>query len=674
MKIYHKVIFLIIIIAGGIGLFSSLLASRFMHDAFNSELRKKAQIITRMMADNITHSVIDNEVIPVANILQKIISNNIDVEYAYVVGFRGEVYAHSFENGFPRGLAMQRDDEVSFDKPHIAHFLTFKGPILDISYPLIQGMSAHVHLGMNETQAYKLVKGLRNRILITTLCITLFGILFGILISRRITYPLDRLADSMQTFGKESTVQKFSFRGGSLEVKKLATAFNRMISERIDMEASIRESEKKHRELLEGLNDAAYRMSLPDGKYEYFGRSAKKVFGYDSKQWLNNPKLISQIIHPDFIDCFKQNWADLLKGKVSETYEYKIIDPEGNERWIFQSNTGIWNDIGKLTAIEGLCRNVTNRKQAQEALKKKTHDIGERIKELKCLYAISTLFENSAIPKGENFQRIVDLIPPSWQYPEITCAQIIINNTKYKTDNFKVTKWKQSRNILVNEKKAGTVEVYYSEKMPRIDEGPFLKEERDLINEIAEQISRFIEKKQIEKKSKKLEAWLRHTQKMESIGILAGGIAHDFNNLLSPIIGMSEILLEDLPKESLEYENANEIFQAGKRAGDLVKQILTFSRRSEHKKTPIRVQKVIKEVLKLSRSTIPANIEIYQDIQQDCGLVMADPTQIHQVIMNLMTNASHAMEDKNGVIDIKLKEINLKGNELFDTELGPGLY
>ncbi|MCP3872138.1 MAG: PAS domain S-box protein [Desulfobacteraceae bacterium] len=172
----------------------------------------------------------------------------------------------------------------------------------------------------------------------------------------------------------------------------------------------------------------------------------------------------------------------------------------------------------------------------------------------------------------------------------------------------------------------------------------------------------------------KLEEQLRQAQKMESIGNLAGGIAHDFNNLLVPIIGMSEMLLEDLPEDSLEYENVEEIFHAGKRAGDLVNQILAFSRQSEHKMSPVRVQSVLKEVLKLSRSTIPANIEIRQNIQQNCGLVMADPTQIHQIAMNLITNAFHAVEEKNGTVNIELKEVILKDNELPDSVLKSGQF
>jgi len=169
---------------------------------------------------------------------------------------------------------------------------------------------------------------------------------------------------------------------------------------------------------------------------------------------------------------------------------------------------------------------------------------------------------------------------------------------------------------------------------------------------------------------KKLENRIQQAQKMESIGNLAGGIAHDFNNILTPIIGMSELLLDDLPQNSPERENAEEILKAGKRGSDLVKQILAFSRKSEHRMIPTRVQNILKEVLKLSRSTIPSYIELNQDIQSDCGLILADPTQIHQVAMNIITNAYHAVEENGGQIHVRLKEVNLDTSDRLD----PGKY
>jgi len=171
-----------------------------------------------------------------------------------------------------------------------------------------------------------------------------------------------------------------------------------------------------------------------------------------------------------------------------------------------------------------------------------------------------------------------------------------------------------------------------------------------------------------------LEARLQHAQKMESIGTLAGGIAHDFNNILFPIVGNTEMLLEDIPKDSSLRGNLNEVFNAAMRAKDLVKQILAFSRQDSHEIKLMRIQPVIKEALTLIRSTIPASIEIKQTISHDCGIIKADPTQIHQVVMNLATNAYHAMEDTGGVLKVNLKEIELGKQDLPSPDMEPGPY
>jgi len=160
-------------------------------------------------------------------------------------------------------------------------------------------------------------------------------------------------------------------------------------------------------------------------------------------------------------------------------------------------------------------------------------------------------------------------------------------------------------------------------------------------------------------KSRQLEERLRQSQKMEAIGILAGGIAHDFNNILYPIVGYAEMALDDLPEESNIRTFMKEILKGAERAKDLIQQILTFSRKKEFKLSPVKIQPIIKETLKFIRASLPSNIEIQTAIKEDCGLVMADTTQIHQIIMNLCTNAYHAMREKGGVLKISLDEINI---------------
>jgi len=172
---------------------------------------------------------------------------------------------------------------------------------------------------------------------------------------------------------------------------------------------------------------------------------------------------------------------------------------------------------------------------------------------------------------------------------------------------------------------------------------------------------------------KQLYSRLQQAQKMEAIGNLAGGIAHDFNNILFPIVGLSEMLIEDFPSDSTEYENLQEIHKAGMRGSDLVNQILAFSRQTEDKLSPTRLQFIMKEVFKLLRASIPSNIEINQSLQPNCGLVLADSTQLHQIGMNLITNAYHAVQEKGGKIDVEVREVEVKkGVGVLD--LPPGKY
>ncbi len=165
---------------------------------------------------------------------------------------------------------------------------------------------------------------------------------------------------------------------------------------------------------------------------------------------------------------------------------------------------------------------------------------------------------------------------------------------------------------------------------------------------------------------KEVERQLRQAQKLESIGILAGGIAHDFNNILTAIFGYGELLDMKLPESSPEREDLRQVLDAAHRARELVRQILTFSRSGERVFEPLALAPVVKEALKLLRASLPATIAIQQEIDRECRLVMADATQIHQVIMNLCTNAFHAMRETGGTLTVSLREVEVRseGNEL----------
>ncbi len=215
---------------------------------------------------------------------------------------------------------------------------------------------------------------------------------------------------------------------------------------------------------------------------------------------------------------------------------------------------------------------------------------------------------------------------------------------------------------LLNKRKDGTFyEVETTISPVRTKSGKvtnFVIVERDVTNEV------------------RLERRLRQAQKMEAIGNLAGGIAHDFNNILMAMMGFMHLAKERLPETSPEARDISEALRAGGRARDLISQILAFSRQSDQEKQPVDLALVAREALKLMRVSIPAVVDIRQEIDPDSGSVMADATQIHQVIMNLCTNAYHALEDGHGVITVVVTDEDLdeQSAALCSPDITPANY
>eukprot|EP00389_Voromonas_pontica_P008793 GDKH01013381.1.p1 GENE.GDKH01013381.1~~GDKH01013381.1.p1 ORF type:complete len:1296 (-),score=335.24 GDKH01013381.1:114-4001(-) len=183
------------------------------------------------------------------------------------------------------------------------------------------------------------------------------------------------------------------------------------------------------------------------------------------------------------------------------------------------------------------------------------------------------------------------------------------------------------------------------------------------------------EQKNAEATKAKLEAQLRQAQKMEAIGTLAGGIAHDFNNILTPIMGYCQLALAETDPESSVHRQVAQVFQSSVRARDLVKQILAFSRKGEQQRRAVQVSSIVKEALNFMRSSLPSTLEIRHEIDQDALMcsVMADPTQIHQIIMNLCANSAHAVGERDGTLVVKLSLMAVAADSQYPG-LKPGMY
>lgn len=200
----------------------------------------------------------------------------------------------------------------------------------------------------------------------------------------------------------------------------------------------------------------------------------------------------------------------------------------------------------------------------------------------------------------------------------------------------------------------------------------YREEDRQILKTLSEYIAPLLHAKLSSDNSRKQ---LEQTQRMESIGVLAGGIAHDFNNILFPIIGNAEMLMDDFPEHGPVNNKIQQILKAAMRAQGLVQQILAFSRQQVGETAQIRLQPIINEVLKLLRSSLPSTITFTRDLSSQPCLTLADPTQIHQILMNLCTNAFHAMQETGGNLHVSLEQVTVCPKDYTGTfDLLPGRY
>jgi len=381
------------------------------------------------------------------------------------------------------------------------------------------------------------------------------------------------------------------------------------------------------------------------------------MLGYDREELIGNTW--GEMIHPDDSDMEQAEFEKMARG-VTDSFEIEIrfLRKDGNILYTHITVSCIRNANGDIDKVLVTTQDITERKRAEETLKLSHNRFLTILNSIDAIIYVADmetheiLFMNRYMIESFGRDMTGEKCWSAFRGAPGPCGQCTENRPVGEDDTLLVGCEWQGKNPIT-----GKWYVNYNRAIEWTDGRMVRIQTATDITEM-----------------KELEDRLQHAQKMEAIGNLAGGIAHDFNNILSPIIGYSELLLGDLPAGSLEHKKTERILEAGKRGGELVGQILAFGRRKEHQMIPVHIQTVLKEALKLIRSTIPANIEIIQDIDADCGSIMADPTQIHQIILNLLTNAYHAMETSGGKISVGLREINLEAGDLVEKPLEPGRY
>lgn len=271
-------------------------------------------------------------------------------------------------------------------------------------------------------------------------------------------------------------------------------------------------------------------------------------------------------------------------------------------------------------------------------------ELRERVKELTCLYGIAQVVEQPGVPLDEMLQGIVSLLPPAWLYPEIALARIIVDGRSYTTPGFHENHYKQSANIMVNGERRGIIEVVYTEDRPEHDEGPFLKEERDLIDAIARELALIIERRKSEEDKIKLQEQLRHADRLATIGQLSAGVAHELNEPLGSILGFAQLARKSpgLPKQA--EQDIDKIVAASLYAREVIRKLMIFARQMPQQKTQVNLNQVVGEGLAFFESRCAKEgIELVRWFAPDLPEIIADPSQLTQVLINLVVNAIQAM-------------------------------
>ncbi len=426
------------------------------------------------------------------------------------------------------------------------------------------------------------------------------------------------------------------------------------------------ESENQFRTMVEESHAFLMRFDL-NGTISYMNEATAKAIGCDNTDEFIGKSFLN-LIHPDDRQRIQEAFTNQIKKRLlSDAQEFRIIHTKGEVRW-FNFITTLEIEDGQITGQNGVGQDITERKRVEGVL----------------------------LESETRYQSILDASPDNITITDINGRILMMSPAGLLMlgyDKEEDVKGEIVSNYLIPEDRSralSNLALKAQGVLSRADEYRGLRKDGSIFD--VEVMSNFIrdskgtpteaiivsrditERKQVEEERKKMQAQLQQALKMEAIGTLAGGIAHDFNNILGAILGYTEMAYEDSLSDSVNPDDLNQILLASLRAKELVKQILAFSRQTVTEERVLQPAIIVRETIEMLRASLPTTIDIQKNIDPDnVGLVLADPTQIHQIITNLCTNAFHAMEETGGSLNISLKNQELTSADLVsEAHVRPG--
>lgn len=441
----------------------------------------------------------------------------------------------------------------------------------------------------------------------------------------------------------------------TLSIVRNMTSRQKMIDKLKAAKKEAEENEKKYSLVVNNASEGII-VVTEKNKFVYANPSILEMTGYSPKDIKN--VTFADVIHPDDFIKVIENSKKRLDGAYIPIYDFRIIRKDGEYRWFSINATKV--DWYGENAILCFVTDITERKNAEIKLKENEKMLSDAQKVARIGHYDFDL-SSDYWSSSETLNKIFG-IDDTYSKDYLAWLNIIHPDDKDKMNKYFLEEVLEKNNSF--DKEYRILRVSDKKTLWVHGLGDLVRDEKGNPINLFGTIQDITDRKLAEIEHQALLERVRRSQKLETIGTLAGGIAHDFNNILTPIFGYSTLAIERLEDNSELKEYLEDINIAASRARDLVKQILTFSRQVEHKMNPLDLQSVIKEVMKLLRPSIPSTIKIKQEFEEKNSTILADLSQIHQIIMNLATNAFHAMEKDGGTLTIKLKNVVLEDDEI----------
>jgi PAS domain S-box-containing protein len=407
-----------------------------------------------------------------------------------------------------------------------------------------------------------------------------------------------------------------------------------------------------------------------DGTHLFLNPAFTKISGYSEEE--AGRLQLAQHTHPEDLDRERPLYQALLSGDQDHyEIEKRVFHKDGHLLWVHVQVVLVRDVEGKPDYLVAIGQDISDRKLAEKALRVSERRYRDLFDDAPVIYIITEERNGEPIITDVNklFTSLLgyprkDVIGKSLTefYTPASVHELMDRGGYQKALSGTFTE--AERSFVTSD---GRI-------IDTLVQASLVKDDPKKRNVVRSTFINITERKKVEREKKELQTQLIYSQKMEAIGNLAGGIAHDFNNILSSIIGFTQLALDDSDKGSLLADYLQEVYTAGKRAKDLVGQILAFARQSDEKAIPLQVNLIINEVLQFIRSSIPTSIEIKKNISSD-SFIMGNQTQLHQIMMNLCTNAAQAMAEKGGILEVTLQDVAVDRNfEYPNLDLTHGDY